>query len=148
VLRRPGSTTNQGVATDVDCLRSRAVSPLRRPLRKRHDRCRVCADRAIPAGGQGGPRATALREVVNAILYLVRTGCAWSMLPREFRSRSTVYGYFRRFGQEGGWHRIWMVLTMAARDQARKEAQPSDGIPDMPAAAPWALRARAAAARG
>ena len=52
------------------------------------------------------------------------------MLPKDFPPKSTVYGYFRRFGQEGVWHRIWMVLTMAAREQAGKEASPSAGIID------------------
>jgi transposase len=83
----------------------------------------------LPRSG-GRPRTTALREVLNAVLYLLRTGCPWRMLPREFPPRSTVYGYFRRFGQEGVWHRIWMVLTLAAREQAGREAQPSAGIID------------------
>ena len=52
------------------------------------------------------------------------------MLPKDFPPKSTVYGYFRRFGQDGVWHRIWMVLTMAAREQAGREAQPSAGIVD------------------
>src|SRR5919106_3558359 len=52
------------------------------------------------------------------------------MLPREFPPKSTVYGYFRRFSQEGVWHQIWMVLTMAARQQADREASPSAGIVD------------------
>jgi putative transposase len=85
----------------------------------------------LPAPRHGGrPRSTGLREVLNAILYLLRTGCPWSMLPREVPPKSTVYGYFRRFGQDGVWHQIWMVLTMAAREQAGREAQPSAGIID------------------
>ncbi|MGH6898650.1 MAG: IS5 family transposase, partial [Geminicoccaceae bacterium] len=85
----------------------------------------------LPAAKRGGrPRGTALREVLNAILYLLRTGCPWRLLPKDFPPKSTVYGYFRRFGQEGVWQRIWMVLTMAAREQAGKDAQPSAGIVD------------------
>jgi transposase len=83
----------------------------------------------LPRAG-GRPRRTALRHVLNAVLYLLRTGCPWRMLPREFPPRSTVYGYFRRFGQDGVWHRIWMVLTLAARAQAGREPQPSAGIID------------------
>jgi putative transposase len=71
-----------------------------------------------------------LHEVVNAILYLLRSGCPWRMLPKDFPPKSTVYGYFRRFGQDGVWHQIWLVLTMAAREQAGREAQPSAGIVD------------------
>lgn len=85
----------------------------------------------LPAARCGGrPRTTSLREVLNAILYLLRTGCPWSMLPREFAPKSTVYDYFRRFGQQGVWHQIWMVLTMAARERAGREASPSAAIVD------------------
>jgi putative transposase len=85
----------------------------------------------LPAPKRGGrPRTTVLREVVNAILYLLRSGCPWRMLPKDLPPKSTVYGYFRRFGQDGVWHRIWMMLTMAAREQAGRDAQPSAGIVD------------------
>ena len=83
-----------------------------------------------PAKRGGRPRGTALREVLNAILYLLRTGCPWRLLPKDFPPKSTVYGYFRRFGQDGVWQRMWLVLTVAAREQAGKEAQPSAGIVD------------------
>jgi len=85
----------------------------------------------LPGCKRGGrARTTSLREVLNAILYLLRTGCPWRMLPKDFPPKSTVYGYFRRFGQDGVWQQIWMVLTMAAREQAGREAQPSAGIVD------------------
>ena len=73
-------------------------------------------ERLLPGCRRGGrPRTTALPEVLNAILYLLRTGCPWRMLPKDFPPKSTVYGYFRRFGQDGVWQRIWLVLSMAAR---------------------------------
>jgi transposase len=85
----------------------------------------------LPGCKRGGrARTTSLREVLNAILYLLRTGCPWRMLPKDFPPKSTVYGYFRRFGQDGVWHQIWMVLTMAAREQAGREASPCAGIVD------------------
>jgi transposase len=85
----------------------------------------------LPGCQRGGrARTTSLREVLNAILYLLRTGCPWRMLPKDFPPKSTVYGYFRRFGQDGVWHQTWMVLTMAAREQAGREASPSAGIVD------------------
>jgi len=85
----------------------------------------------LPSAKRGGrQRSTDLREVLNAILYLVRTGCQWRMLPKEFPPKSTVYGYFRRFWHEGIWHRIWMVLLMQAREQAGKEASPTAGVVD------------------
>ena len=53
----------------------------------------------IPAGDQGGrPRKTDMRAAMNAILYLLRTGCPWCHLPQEgFPPRSTVYNIFRKF---------------------------------------------------
>ena len=85
----------------------------------------------LPPARRGGRRRTTdLRDVLNAIVYLVRTGCQWRMLPREFPPRSTVYGYFRRFWQEGVWHQIWMILLMEVREQAGKEASPTAGVVD------------------
>jgi len=85
----------------------------------------------LPRPKRGGrARTTSLREVLNAILYLLRSGCPWRMLPKDFPPKSTVYGYFRRFGQDGVWQQIWFVLTMAAREQAEREASPSAGIVD------------------
>ena len=71
-----------------------------------------------------------MREVLNALLYLLRTGCPWRMLPGEFPPRSTVYGYFRRFWQEGIWSAIQATLLMAAREWAGREAQPTAAIID------------------
>ena len=83
-----------------------------------------------PAKRGGRRRSTDLREVLNAILYLIRTGCPWDMLPKEFPPKSTVYDYFRRFWRDGIWHRIWMILLMQAREQAGKEASPTAGVVD------------------
>jgi putative transposase len=83
-----------------------------------------------PAKRGGRRRATDLREVLNAILYLLRTGCQWRMLPKGFPPRSTVYDYFRRFWQFGIWKHIWMTLLMAARELAGKEASPTAAIID------------------
>jgi transposase len=82
------------------------------------------------AKGGGRRRTTLLREVLNALLYLLRTGCPWRLLPREFPPRSTVYGYFRRFWEDGIWARIQTTLLMAAREQAGREASPTAGIID------------------
>ena len=85
----------------------------------------------LPAARRGGRRrGTSLREVLNALLYLLRTGCPWRMLPREFPPRSTVYGYFRRFWQEGVWSTIQATLLMAVREQAGREASPTAAIID------------------
>ena len=52
-----------------------------------------------PAKSGGHPRTTNMREVVNAIFYLVRSGCAWRALPHDFPSWSTVWTYFRTWCQ-------------------------------------------------
>ena len=54
----------------------------------------------------GRPRTTALREVVNAILYLLRSGCPWRMLPRDFPPRSTVQRYFYLWRDDGTWSEV------------------------------------------
>src|SRR4051794_14816173 len=122
----------RGITTDVDCFRSPSLSALEWPLRNRRDRRRVRPDRAVAAGRQARWPAAgdALREVLNALLYLLRTGCPWRMLPREFPPKSTVYGYFRQFWKDGIWSSIQMTLLMAAREQAGREASPSAGIID------------------
>ena len=82
----------------------------------------------LPPAKRGGRRRTTdLREVLNAILYLVRTGY---MLPKDFPPKSTVYGYFRRFWQDGIWHRVWMILLMQVRERAGREASPTAGVVD------------------
>jgi transposase len=78
----------------------------------------------------GRPRTVSLREVLNAILYLLRTGCPWDLLPKELPAKSTVFGYFRRLWEDGTWSTIHATLVMAAREQAGKEASPTAGIID------------------
>lgn len=62
--------------------------------------------RLLPESKPGGrPRATDLRAVVNAISYVLRSGCAWRMLPRDFTPYSTAYLYFREWKNHGTWER-------------------------------------------
>jgi transposase len=85
----------------------------------------------LPPPKPGGrSRTTSLREVLNAILYVLRSGCQWRLLPTSFPPYSTVYGYFRQFWQLGVWTRIWAALLMDGREQAGKEASPSAAIVD------------------
>ena len=86
----------------------------------------------LPRAKHGGRRrTTVLREVLNALLYLLRTGCPWRMLPRGFPPRSTVYGYFRRFWQEGVWSTIQATRAWqrgsgpAARSSRRRRSSPA-----------------------
>src|SRR6201993_2278234 len=67
-----------------------------------------------PARPGGRPRKTDMRAAMNAILYLLRTGCPWRYLPRDsFPPRSTVYNIFRKFQRDGTWEAIWAELHMA-----------------------------------
>jgi transposase len=85
----------------------------------------------LPAPNRlGRPREVDLREVLNALLSLLRTGCPWRLLPKEFPPRSTVFGYFRRLWEDGTWPTLHAVLVMAARERAGKEASPTAGIID------------------
>jgi transposase len=69
----------------------------------------------LPSALLGGrPRTTLLREVVNAIFYLLQTGCQWRMLPRDFPPRSTIYGYFRSWIDGGSGHMFTMFFTGGA----------------------------------
>ena len=84
-----------------------------------------------PAKTGGRPRQTDMRATMNAIFYLLRTGCPWRYLPRNpFPPRSTVYNIFRKFQREGVWERIWQELLAALREQRDREASPTAAIID------------------
>jgi transposase len=84
-----------------------------------------------PAKPGGRPRKTDMRSAMNAIFYLLRTGCPWRYLPREiFPPRSTVYTIFRAFQRQGVWEAIWEELRMALRERLGREASPSAGVID------------------
>ena len=86
----------------------------------------------IPQAKPGGrPRKTDMRSAMNAILYLLRTGCPWRYLPPEvFPPRSTVYNIFRAFQRDGAWEAIWEELLAALRQRLGREASPSAGVID------------------
>jgi putative transposase len=71
-----------------------------------------------------------LRNVVNAILYLLKTGCQWRMLPGDFPPYRTVFYYFRRWITKGIWKKLNHALNMLFRQQSGREASPSVGIMD------------------
>jgi transposase len=86
----------------------------------------------IPEASPGGrPRKTDMRAAMNAIFYLLRTGCPWRYLPRDsFPPRSTVYNIFRKFQRDGVWEAIWAELHMALRERMGREASPSAAVLD------------------
>lgn len=85
----------------------------------------------IPAPLPGGrPPKWERREVVNAILYVLKTGCAWHLLPHDFPPYSTVFWYFRRWRKDGTWERLNSALREMTRRQMGREATPSAAIID------------------
>ena len=85
----------------------------------------------IPPEKPGGrPRKTNIREVINAIFYLLRSGCAWRLLPHDFPSWQTVYTYFRQWKKDGTWKAIHDTLHNECRKQDGREVEPSASILD------------------
>jgi putative transposase len=78
----------------------------------------------------GRPRSWGLRVIVDAILYVLGTGCQWRALPKDFPPYSTVQGYFYRWRDDGTWARINLALVAQARQQAGRAPIPSVGIID------------------
>jgi len=105
-------------------------SGLRYPSDLRDAEWALIAPMFPPAKAGGRPRATDLREVLNAILYLATGGCQWRMLPKCFPPLSTVQRYFYAWRNSGLLATINHLLVMAARQQVGREASPSAGVID------------------
>jgi putative transposase len=78
----------------------------------------------------GRPRTTDLRRIVEAILYVLATGCQWRALPSDFPPRSTVQGYFYAWRDTGLWRRIVSKLVRRARRALKRKPTPSAAIID------------------
>ncbi len=84
-----------------------------------------------PASPGGRPRTTDMREAMDAILFVLRTGCTWRTLDEPcFPPRSTVYNIFRKFQKDGSWEKIWQHLRGMLREELGREASPTAGIID------------------
>lgn len=83
-----------------------------------------------PAQPGGRPRKHDMREVLDAIFYITRGGCAWRLLPHEFPPWQTVYHYFRAWRQSGLWERMHAALRERVRVLAGREAEPSASVID------------------
>lgn len=80
-------------------------------------------------GGPGRPPYD-LRCVINGILYLLKTGCQWRMLPREFGKWNTIYAYFQRWRRTGVWGRLMEALRQLERRRQGRQPDPSAGSVD------------------
>lgn len=83
-----------------------------------------------PQPSRGRRRRTDLRAVVNAIFYLLQSGCQWGLLPKDFPPKSTVHHYFKRFSRDGTWARLHDALYRKTRDLEGRDESPSYAIID------------------
>lgn len=79
---------------------------------------------------RGAPQRISRRSVINGILYVLRSGCAWRLLPREFPKWKTVYGIFLNWRNDGTWQRIHDALRNKVRRRAGRRVSPSAAIID------------------
>ena len=82
------------------------------------------------SNGYGNRAIHSRPTLVNAILYLVKTGCQWRMLPPSFPPWKTVYGYFRRLSQKGIWQQVLAELVKEKRIRQGRNPSPSRLIMD------------------
>ena len=80
--------------------------------------------------GHGRPRIHSLREILDAVFYVLRSGCQWRLLPHDFPRWPTVYHYFRQWRIDGTWERINRAIRERLRVRLRRDPQPSAGIVD------------------
>jgi len=83
-----------------------------------------------PPRPRGRKRKWTMRQIVNAIFYTLRSGCAWGMLPDCFPPPSTVYRWFARFRDDGTWETINHHLLMRDRERVGRDASPTAAIMD------------------
>jgi putative transposase len=83
-----------------------------------------------PETGGGRHRDTDMRQVVNGILYLLRSGCSWRMLPKDFPPYTTVYEYYRRWRKDGTVIRLHDALRRQVRVESGRDPEPSAGVID------------------
>jgi putative transposase len=78
--------------------------------------------------GHGRPRTHDLREILDAVFYLLKSGCQWRLLPHHFPRWPTVYWYFRTWRLDGTWERINRAIRERRRVRLKRDPQPSAGV--------------------
>ena len=85
----------------------------------------------VPEVKPGGrPRTHEARELLDAVFYMVRGGCAWRLLPHEFPPWKTVYHYFRLWRIGGTWERLHRAIRRLLREHLGRDPEPSAGVVD------------------
>ena len=83
-----------------------------------------------PPNKLGRPRVHTTREILDAVFYVLKSGCPWRLLPRDFPPWETVYCWFRRWRIDGTWEQLNATLRERVRTSLGRNAQPSAGIVD------------------
>src|ERR687886_2910027 len=90
-----------------------------------------CIEGLLPTPeNEGRPRLHSLREILNAIFYVVRSGCAWRLLPHDFPPWKTIHHYFRTWRTDGTWERVHAALRKRVRVRKKRDPEPSAGVVD------------------
>ena len=91
----------------------------------------ACLESHLPAPkATGRPRIHSPREILDAIFYVLRSGCPWRLLPHDFPPWKTVFHYFRVWRIDGTWERINRAIRERLRVRLKRNPQPSAGIVD------------------
>jgi putative transposase len=83
-----------------------------------------------PSKSPGRPHVHSLRDIFDAIFYVLKSGCPWRLLPRDFPPWETVYYPFRGFRLDGLWHLVLRALRAAERKRVGRTSEPSAAIMD------------------
>jgi putative transposase len=90
-----------------------------------------CLEPHFPAPeATGRPRLHSPRGILDAIFYVLRSGCAWRLLPHDFPPWKTVYHYFRFWRKDGTWERMHAALRRRLRVRINRDPEPSAGVVD------------------
>ena len=84
----------------------------------------------VPHSKEGKPRTVDIREILNAITYVLKSGCSWRLLPHDFPKWQLVYYYFRFWKKKGYWKDIHDSLRGKVRTASGKQIEPTAGILD------------------
>lgn len=99
----------------------------------------------IPDAEPGGrPREHPMREILNAIFYVLKSGCQWRMLPHDFPPHGTVYHYFNEWRKDGTWERLNAALRGELREEMGRNREPSGAIADSQSVKTTSKRGRVA----
>jgi putative transposase len=91
----------------------------------------ACLEEHLPSPqNDGRPRVHSLREILDAIFYVVKSGRPWRLLPHDFPPWKTVYHYFRFWRLDGTWERMHRALRERVRVRMKRDPQPSAGVVD------------------